>query len=284
MATSVSGTYAVGPGSSATDNTGEVFAINGAGQITVNGRIDPTTANVEGLGFYYGLVWQKNADNAWYSKGSSADTWTQFPVPGFIPMPVPAASNNYSAFAFADGKGNQWTLNDAKQVVVDGVADDTTAGVIRLVLASGAIWQENVEGNWYSKITPSDRWRPATRTSPLPSGKGLTWTATTTDPTQADAWVAADGSHHAPFPAETLVMDGGTMNLGGGNLAGRLDFCPFRPPGRPSEPFRSKRKPASTRRHQNQRCRNKYISRPSGTPANRYRSVQDRPAPSPPNL
>jgi len=46
-----------------TDTQGNVYATNSAGQVTINGKVDTTTAAVESLGFYNGIVWQKNTQN-----------------------------------------------------------------------------------------------------------------------------------------------------------------------------------------------------------------------------
>lgn len=224
MATSPNGTYAVGPGGSVTDTQGNVWAINSAGQVTINGKVDTTTAGVESLGFYNGVVWQKNTYNLWYGKTSPAATWVDFPASGGVPMPVPIASPNNTSVSpgdtIHDASGNTWAINGAGQVVTDGVADATTARVIKLDYVNGQVWQENADGKWYSKAKPSDTWTSAVTTDPIVAAQAA-----------AQAWVgghngnsstqAANWSQgRAITPHETLTMSAGTMNLGSGNLLG----------------------------------------------------------------
>ena len=234
MATSPNGTYVLGSAGKVTDTQGDVFAINGNGQITVNGVVDQTTDRVDALGYYDGQVWQKNADNYWYSKASAADTWANIAFSDGVPIPVPpeSANNTVATAAFeriTDGNGNQWFLVN-RQVAVDGVVDTTTDRVIQLDYVNGVIWQENIDGNWYSKTTPSDTWTQATNVDPITGASG---------PTQLEAWTGAESNdaanannwsqYHVPVAGEPLDMNSGTtMDLGGGNLAGdRLTFVGF---------------------------------------------------------
>jgi len=224
MATSRNGAYAVGPGASVTDAQGDVYAIDAAGQVTVNGQVDETTARVDSLGFYNGAVWQKNADNLWYSKTSAAATWVDFPASGGVPMPVPAASSSNTSVgpgsAIYDAAGNVWAIDGAGQVVTDGVADQTTARVVRLDYVNGQIWHENADGNWYSKEKPSDTWTSAVTTDPVVAAQAAaqTWVggAAGDQPGEPANW----SKGQAVTPHETLTMGAGTMNLGSGDLLG----------------------------------------------------------------
>ncbi|MDB5404839.1 MAG: hypothetical protein JWQ55_6857, partial [Rhodopila sp.] len=56
------------------DAQGNAWSITG-GQVAVNGIIDPTTGRVIEMAYEKGLVWQKNADNLWWSKASPTDPW-----------------------------------------------------------------------------------------------------------------------------------------------------------------------------------------------------------------
>jgi hypothetical protein len=64
-----------GIGASLTDRAANVWTIDSTGQITVNGTVDMTTGRVNELALYDGVVWQKNADNHWYSKTSRRCIW-----------------------------------------------------------------------------------------------------------------------------------------------------------------------------------------------------------------
>jgi hypothetical protein len=56
-------------------------------QISINGTIDPTTANVVKLAYENGQVWQENSANLWWAKSSPTDTaW--LPGPGTPVSPV----------------------------------------------------------------------------------------------------------------------------------------------------------------------------------------------------
>ncbi len=219
MTTSLNGAYAVGPGASVTDAQGNVYTIDDAGQIVINGVVDPTTAGVDGLGFKNGMVWQKNVDNLWYSKTSADATWVDLPPSSGVPITSQYVSpnNTSSSYSISDANLNTWTINTAGQIVTDRIVDLTTSGVIKLEYVNGRIWQENADGNFYSKLTPSDTWTSATAVDPLNVTAQL-WRGgqSNNDPTQGGNW----SQGHLPTANQTLTMINGTMNLGGGNLAG----------------------------------------------------------------
>jgi len=52
-----------GSGGSIHDAAGNVWTINAAGQVTVNGVADTTTANVAEIAYVNGLVWQQVSHN-----------------------------------------------------------------------------------------------------------------------------------------------------------------------------------------------------------------------------
>jgi hypothetical protein len=59
-ATSPSGTVVTaGSGGSIRDASGNVWTINAAGQVTINGQADTTTSNVIELAYVNGIVWQE---------------------------------------------------------------------------------------------------------------------------------------------------------------------------------------------------------------------------------
>lgn len=226
---SPNGTYKTGVGASVTDAQGVVYAINGNGQITIGGKVDPTTARVDALGFFNGQVWQKNAYNLWFSKTSATATWVDFPPGGGNPMPVPAALGNDQGILassgapynqFYDTHGNLWQVNAAGQIVIDGRVDTTTARVVEMALVNGRIWQENADGNWYSKMKPADAWTSAVRADPALAAQA-----------NAETWVGGYGGNNpalganwskgvAPTPDRNISMSAGVMNLGSGDLGG----------------------------------------------------------------
>lgn len=44
-----------------TDKSGNVWAITALGQVSINGKVDPTTAHVVTLAYENGVVWQMSA-------------------------------------------------------------------------------------------------------------------------------------------------------------------------------------------------------------------------------
>jgi hypothetical protein len=155
----------IGYGKAITDALGNLWTITADGRVAINGAPDPTTANVTHLAYANGLVWQENTSNLWWSKtppsvpwdppyGTSAVPVTIFPSldDSVLGAPTPA-----SLSAITDQSANQWTIANG-QVVVNGVADPTTANVIQLAYVGGQIWQENSQGLWWYKTTPADAW------------------------------------------------------------------------------------------------------------------------------
>jgi len=229
MPVSPNATYVTGPGASITDAYGTVYAINVNGQITIDGKVDTTTNRVDALGVFNGEVWQKNGDNLWYSKSSASARWVDFPASGGNPMPVPVyittqtigVSGLQTGLPLVDSHGNVWRINAQGQVEIDGRADLTTRHVVQMEFVNGKIWQENTDGDWYSKTKPSDHWSAAERGDPIQAAHAEAeyWIGggfSGTDPRLAANWSGG----HLPTPGSDLIMTQGTMNLGGGKLGG----------------------------------------------------------------
>ena len=230
MTTSPNDTVTTGIGAAVTDAGGNVWTIDTNAQITVNGTVDQTTANVDELAYYDGLVWQKNAENQWYSKTSSTSTWTHWPN-ATSPVAIPDVSSNNATIAaggtatLVDSNGNVWGLVSAGgangyQVTVDGAIDPTTANVVQLAYVNGTIWQQNTAGLWYAKTTPASAWTAGTSVDPLTGSVepvSLTWVGGGNNLASNPAdWSPAV----APQAGDRLTMESGTMNLSGNALAG----------------------------------------------------------------
>jgi hypothetical protein len=172
------------PDQEITDATGNTWSIVD-GQVAVNGAVDPTTANVTEMAYENGVVWQKNSDNLWWSKTSPSAQWS--PPYGTSVDPVPgqhASANDTVVIAGAtgtivDGQLNEWTIVNGK-VVINGVPDGTTGRVVQLVLSGGQVWQENADGLWWAKSSPTGSWNPplGTTQAPVPDPKTPTNTVT----------------------------------------------------------------------------------------------------------
>lgn len=219
-----------GVGPSITDADDNRWTITSGGQVAVNGVADPTTGRVDEMAYYNGAVWQKNADNHWYSKTSAASSWVAWQNAA-APVPIPGVSYNdariYSGTggSLTDANGNVWSLapgsNGGDQVVVDGAVDPTTANVVEMALVGGAIWQENTAGLWYSKTAPSSAWSAGTSVNPISGTNGLPSSLVWVGGANNLASNAADWSPGvAPAPGDVLSMGSGTMNVVGNALAG----------------------------------------------------------------
>jgi mannan endo-1,4-beta-mannosidase len=68
------------------DATGNVWAINSAGQVAVNGAADKTTSGVTQLAWVKGLIWQENGSKMWWSKSTPAAPW--LPPAGVATSPI----------------------------------------------------------------------------------------------------------------------------------------------------------------------------------------------------
>jgi len=223
MVASPNGTVATGIGASVTDASGNVWTIDVAGQVTVNGLVDTSTANVDELVYVNSEVWQKNADNQWYYRTSLFAPWSAstYGPPGADPPNInaPITSPNDttittgSTATIIDDSGNVWGLTNRGQVIVDGAVDPTTANVVELAIVSGTIWQENAAALWYSKTAPGLAWSGATIVDPLP----ITWVGGGNNEASNPADWSTDT---VPLAGDTLQMSSGTMNLSGDALAG----------------------------------------------------------------
>jgi hypothetical protein len=230
MVTSPNDTVVTGIGGSVTDASGNVWAIDKNGQIIVDGKVDYSTANVDELAYYYGVVWQKNANNQWYSKASPSAAWVYWPNAA-APAVIPGVSANDATIeaggtsTLVDANGNVWGLTKASgtegyQVTVDGAIDQTTANVIQMAIVNGTIWQENTAGLWYSKTTPASTWSSATTIDPLTGSAepiSLRWVGGGNNLASNPAdWSPAV----APKAGDTLTMGSGTIDVSGNALAG----------------------------------------------------------------
>ncbi|MBS0643788.1 MAG: hypothetical protein U1E70_15840 [Acetobacteraceae bacterium] len=159
----------IGRNGSITDAAGNVWTITATGQVAVNGVVDSSTRNVTHLAYVNGLVWQENSLNLWWSKSAPSAAWSPPQGTSLVPVPVPNAARDNAVIGAAapgtstpvltDTHGNTWALANGR-VVVNGVADMTTANVIELAWRNGRIWQENSQHLWWSKDAPAASWSP----------------------------------------------------------------------------------------------------------------------------
>lgn len=126
-------TNAASANPSITDASGNIWAIAN-GQVTVNGAVDPTTANVIELAYVNGTIWQENSAGLWFGKTAPADRWT--PTYGTLTNPVTGAFhilNDYGNLAtvyvgeLTSSPGFSPAPQSTAQIVTPGVqANGTT--------------------------------------------------------------------------------------------------------------------------------------------------------------
>lgn len=107
-----------------------------------------------------------------------------------------------------DASGNAWGITSDGRVSVNGVADQTTLGVVEMAFVSSVIWQLNQSADWYSKTSPSATWAGPTKVSPLPQSN------TATPPPQAVAagyTTLVGGAEFASAGDVTNDISGGTV-------------------------------------------------------------------------
>ncbi|PPQ29173.1 hypothetical protein CCS01_22555 [Rhodopila globiformis] len=219
---SANDTVATAPGQTITDASHNVWSLSAGGQVVTDGVVDPATAKVIELAYVNGQLWQENASHLWWAKSSPGAPW--LPAPGTSTSPLPASgivsANNTVVMLsgqITDANHNTWSISAHGQVVVNGVADPTTANVIALAYENGQLWQENSSDLWWTKSKPSDIWQPAHGTSASPIPTRL--------------WVGGGGNAAGnpanwspagvPQPGDTLQIAGGkTINVMGNDLAG----------------------------------------------------------------
>jgi hypothetical protein len=54
--------------------------------------------------------------------------------------------------------GEVYTITPTLQVGINGITDNTTRDVVKLVCHEGVVWQLNKFGNWWSRVSRSTRW------------------------------------------------------------------------------------------------------------------------------
>ncbi|HYZ22879.1 MAG TPA: hypothetical protein VE690_12045 [Rhodopila sp.] len=180
-APSASGTVVTVNGGTITDTSSNEWMLTN-GQVGVNGVIDPATAKVIELAYLKGLIWQENASDLWWAKGSPGDSWSPTygtPVSPLFVSSAPVSANDTLATipgqTITDANHNVWSISAGGRVVMDGVSDPMTANVIALAYANGLVWQENANDLWWAKASPGDSWSPTygTPANPLPASVPL---------------------------------------------------------------------------------------------------------------
>ncbi len=218
MVQSANNTVIYGSSGTIIDASGNVWSINSAGQVTINGAADTTTSHVGELAYVNGLVWQSNNQGLWWSKAAPGAAWE--PPAGITTnptLPVQASANGTvigaasggPAVSITDVNGNTWRIANG-QVVVNGVVDPSTANVIELAYENGQVWQENTQGLWWSKASPSDTWGPpaGTPVNPVTGTFYIGNTAGNFAIINIGALTASNGAAAAPQSTAQIITTG----------------------------------------------------------------------------
>ena len=105
-----------------TDASGNVWAVAN-GLVTVNGVVDPTTADVIELAYVNGKVWQENASDLWWAKTPPSGHWA--PENGTSRNPVQGSDFTLAGY----GNFNVGDLGPGGRIFLNGGDTLTTAGV-----------------------------------------------------------------------------------------------------------------------------------------------------------
>jgi hypothetical protein len=229
------------------DKAGNVWGITALGQISVNGKVDTTTAHVLTLAYENGGVWQMNTQRLWWSKSSPSAAWA--PVNGTTASPlVGVASNNNTVImgmpivsgsipqgSITDANGDRYAITSGGQVSINGIPDQTTSQVIAIAYENGVLWQENVNQMWWSKTSAVSPWGPTygTPSSPIPAfqpipqityfdGAIISYTNTIT-PRAYSVQTVADGDKGVAFTYNGVDTNNGTIRNSMGILNLRIN-------------------------------------------------------------
>jgi hypothetical protein len=149
-----------GSASAITDASGNAWAIDPSGRITVNGVADTTTANVKTLAYVNHAIWQQNAAGLWWSKATPTSSWgpaagtPTSPIPGLVTLPnsqtsITITPNNAMVVStggdhmvFIKGTGDTVVLSGGRNTITDTGSGNTY--VLPKVGAGSDIFTSNV--------------------------------------------------------------------------------------------------------------------------------------------
>jgi hypothetical protein len=162
MTTTPAATLAYGPGASVTDQNGNVYTITATGGISVNGVVETSPSGIDTIESFDG-VYIKTGANAWYSQfypNPISGGWTAdlAGLPIAFSISPDGTTTKPGGASLTDAYYNQWSVNVAGKVVMDGVVDTSTSGVTQMVKSGGAVYQENGSGDWWFKTSPVSAW------------------------------------------------------------------------------------------------------------------------------
>jgi hypothetical protein len=190
-----------------TDSNGHVWQIVGSnnGQVAVDGVVDQTTSYVINMVYVNGRVWQENVNHDWWYKNTPTDTW----IGGTTTSPYDVSEEDAvvlggTTHSITDAYGNTWAINTDGKITVNGTVDETSYGVTQLVYKGGKVYQENLNGDWWSKTVPTDTWAGGSTQSPL---------------TASDPELITNASLISAVASEVIIVTSANVGVyGGSNL------------------------------------------------------------------
>jgi hypothetical protein len=139
------------------DTYGNVWAINSNQQITVDGGVVSSSANVATL-FWTGTAFdQLNTLGDWYTQPLDATAGIATTTPTGYTAPHAASPANTqingTTGTIYDTTGDSFTINSSKQIVEDGTVISSSANVVTLFWTGSVLDQLNTLGAWYTQPT-----------------------------------------------------------------------------------------------------------------------------------
>ena len=205
---------------SITDAAGNVWTVAN-GVVTVNGVVDPTTANVIELAYVNGEVWQENANDLWWAKTTPSDQWG--PENGTPRNPVQGSSFTLAGY----GNFNVGDLGPGGPIFLNGGDSLTTAG-IRLAgdeLTVSPIFSTNpliVQGNSHltngATLDIQEAGTGSLPNGPLENNGTMKLSASTLEVGNLTGQGVISAAHNSTLDIGSATSSGETIQLTGANL------------------------------------------------------------------
>jgi hypothetical protein len=110
-----------------------------------------------------------------------------------------------------DNQGHAWSVTPAGVIMIDGVPDKVTNGVVLMLYnkISNTVWQQTISGAWHSMVTPfvASTWKPRGTANPLTT-PGITIAGLIPGTPYDIAVGALNGVGYGPFAAASGTTQG----------------------------------------------------------------------------
>jgi hypothetical protein len=134
------------------DTNGVLWAINSGEQITMNGTVVSSSADVVTLYWTGTAIYQLNSTGSWYTQPLNGTAGVPTTQPsGYTLPPSPPTQVNGTNGSFVDTNSVVWTINSSAQIVMNSTVVSSSANVVTLYWTGSAIYQLNSTGSWYTQ-------------------------------------------------------------------------------------------------------------------------------------